>query len=241
MKINEVTEGDCIQVMQSLTPNFINLVFADPPFNIGYKYDKYKDSLNKNEYINFTKKWMSEVHRALTPNGSFYVAIGDEYAAHVKLVADSLGMTLRNWIIWHYTFGVNCKNKFARSHTHILYYVKDPEYFTFNVDSIRVPSKRATVYNDKRAHAKGKVPDDVWDFSRVCGTFKERTDHPCQMPEAVLERIVKASSLPGDIVLDPFAGSGTTLAVCKKFDRNFIGIELSSKYVNLIKERLSKT
>ena len=127
---------------------------------------------------------------------------------------------MRNWIVWHYTFGVNCTRKFNRSHAHIFYYVADPKRFTFNADAVRVPSARQTTYADRRANPVGKLPDDTWVLRpqeddrffdpaadtwyvpRVCGTFKERGDHPCQMPLALLERIVRVASHPGDLVLD---------------------------------------
>jgi site-specific DNA-methyltransferase (adenine-specific) len=192
----------------------------------------------------------------LKPTASFYVAIGDEYAAEVKVRLDGLGLTMRNWIIWHYTFGVNCKLKFNRSHAHIFYYVVDPKHFTFNAEAIRVPSARQTTYADRRANPAGKLPDDTWVLrpqedgnlfrpdedtwyvSRVCGTFKERANHPCQMPEAVLERIIRVSSSPGELVLDPFGGSGTTLAAAKRLGRNYLGIELSPEYADRIRKRL---
>ena len=95
------------------------------------------------------------------------------------------------------------------------------------------------MYNDKRANPLGKIPDDVWEFSRVCGTFKERIgDHPCQMPEKLLERIIKASSNEDDIVLDPFGGTGTTASVAKKLKRNFITMDISKKYFKVMSERL---
>ena len=130
--------------------------------------------------------------------------------------------------------------------------------FTFNADAVRVPSARQTTYADRRANPLGKLPDDTWVLrpqedgrlfrpeddtwyvSRVCGTFKERGEHPCQMPEAVLERIVRVASNPGDLVLDPFAGSGTTLAAAKKLGRDYYGIELSENYVERIKDRLGR-
>jgi site-specific DNA-methyltransferase (adenine-specific) len=163
---------------------------------------------------------------------------------------------MRNWIIWHYTFGVNCTKKFNRSHAHIFYYAVDPKRCTFNADGIRVPSARLTTYADRRANPKGKLPDDTWVLrpqegdgifrpdsdtwyvARVCGTFKERTGHPCQMPEGVLERIIRVSSNPGDVVLDPFAGSGTTLAVAKRLGRQYLGIEWSKNYANAVRKRL---
>lgn len=221
---------------------FADLIFADPPFNIGYKYDKYDDRQKHESYVAWTKEWISACYRILKPDGSFYIAIGDEYAANVKLIADELGLYLRNWIIWHYTFGQQMKNKFARSHTHILYFVKDKNNFTFNDYAVRVPSDRQLVYNDKRANPAGKMPDDVWNgYPRVCGTFKERTGwHPCQMPESLLKRIVAVSSSVGDCVLDPFSGSGTTAAACFQLGRNYVGLEISEKYVENANKRLAE-
>ena len=217
----------------------VDLIFADPPFNIGYKYDKYKDKLKKEKYIAWTKDWMTVCTKVLRPDGSFYIAIGDEYAADVKIIADKLELVLRNWLIWHYTFGQQMKTKFARSHTHILYFVKNKDSFTFNADKIRVISDRQKVYKDKRANPNGKTPDDVWDeYPRICGTFKERLDFPCQMPESLLARIIRASSNEGDWVLDPFSGSGTTAVVANKLNRIYTGIEISEKYVKESEKRI---
>jgi site-specific DNA-methyltransferase (adenine-specific) len=138
-----------------------------------------------------------------------------------------------------------------------MHFVRDPKKFTFNASAIKVPSARLLVYADSRANEKGRLPDDTWIlrpqdlqdgfepredtwyFSRVCGTFKERAGwHGCQMPEQLLGRIIKVCSNPGDIVLDPFAGSGTTLVVAKKLCRRWLGFELSPKYCDQIQARL---
>ena len=240
--LNKIICGDCIEILGSLRKPFADLIFADPPFNIGYKYDKYYDKVKKKNYIAWTKDWMAVCKKVLKPHGSFYIAIGDEYAANVKIIAeDELGLVMRNWIIWHYTFGQQTKNKFARAHTHIFYFVNDKKNFTFNSHTVRVPSDRQLVYNDRRANPVGKMPDDVWNgFSRVCGTFKERTGwHPCQMPESLLKRIIAVSSNPGDCVLDPFSGSGTTAAAAYQLCRDYVGIEISEKYVENANERLA--
>lgn len=263
---NTLVTGDCIQAMADWPAESVDLIFADPPYNIGYQYDQYEDKRDDHEYIDWTMQWIDGCARLLKPSGSFYILIGDEYAAetrvHLKKLERDHKLVFRNWIVWHYTFGQNCKLKFNRSHAHLFYCVgsaafdkwtiKDPA-FTFNRQAIAVPSARQTTYNDTRANPKGKLPDDTWylrpqaaqdmgDYfesieadvwyqSRLCGTFKERAGwHPCQLPEALLERIVKVSSNEGDLVFDPFTGSGTTLAVAARLKRDWLGCELSDDY-----------
>ncbi len=239
MKLNKVYLGNCIDLMKSFPEKSVDLIFADPPFNIGIKYDRYQDNLTYDQYYDWSQLWMEEAYRTLKDKGSIYVAIGDEFAAEINILLKKLGFYYRNWIIWYYTFGQNQRKKFNRSHTHIMYFTKNKENFTFNNDEIRVPSARQLVYNDKRANPKGKVPDDVWQFSRVCGTFKERfKNHPCQMPELLLERIIQVSSNTDDLVLDPFGGTGTTAAVAKKLARHYITMDVSEEYYNLILNRL---
>jgi site-specific DNA-methyltransferase (adenine-specific) len=236
----QVITGDCLDVLPTLATSCADLVFADPPFNIGYKYDVYHDRRPKADYLAWTDRWLAEAARVLARHGSLWVHVGEEIVAEHKVRLDALGLTWRNTIIWHYTFGPHQKNKFGRDHSCILHYVRHPKRFTFNADAIRVPSARQTKYGDKRANPKGRVPGDVWAFPRVCGTFKERNKagHGCQMPEAVLERIIQVASNPGDVVLDPFAGTGTTLAVAKKLGRRFLGVELSPDYADGVRKRL---
>lgn len=247
--------------MARLQSGSIDLVFADPPFNIGYEYDIYNDRQDADAYLDWSKRWIGEVARVLKPNGTFWLAIGDEFAAELKVIAHrEVGLSLRSWVIWYYTFGVHCKKKFARSHAHLFHFVKNPKAFTFNDHAIRVPSARQLIYFDSRADPKGRVPDDTWILRpqdvpdgfapesdtwyvpRVCGTFKERAGwHGCQMPEQLLGRIIRACSHPDEIVLDPFGGSGTTLIVAKKLDRRFLGFELSPDYAAQIESRLALT
>ena len=241
MRVNEIYEGDCIEVMAGFPPESLDLIFADPPFNIGVRYDNSGDNRKYLDYVAWSDNWISAAAGLLKKTGSLYIAIGDEYAAEIRMIGRGKNLFLRNWIIWHYTFGQNQRRKFSRAHTHIFYWVREEPHFTFNADAVRVPSARQEVYSDKRAHPRGKVPDDVWTFSRVCGTFKERMGkHPCQMPESLLERIVLASSNEGDLVLDPFCGSGTTVAVAQKFGRNYIGIDISPRYCELTRKRLQQ-
>ena len=216
MKVNKIYLGDCIEVMKTIHSESVDLVFADPPFNIGIKYDTHNDKMPYEEYHKWSEKWIKETHRLLKSDGSIYIAIGDEFAAEINIILKRIGFHFRNWIVWYYTFGQSQRKKFNRAHTHILYFTKNKNDFTFNDKNIRVPSARQLIYNDRRANPLGKVPDDVWQFSRVCGTFKERIGkHPCQMPENLLEQIIKVSSNEGDLVLDPFGGTGTTSAVAK--------------------------
>jgi len=261
-RFNRLYNRDCVAGMKQLDDGVVDLTFADPPFNIGYDYDSYDDALKSEKYLDWSRRWTAEVARVLKPDGTFWLSIGDEYAAELKvMLQQEQGLICRSWVVWYYTFGVNCKNKFSRSHAHLFHMVKDAEKFTFNADDpgIRVPSARQLVYGDKRANPKGRLPDDTWIlrpqdlpegfrpdedtwyFSRVCGTFKERAGwHGCQMPEQLLGRIVRASSNEGDLVLDPFAGSGTTLAVAKKLGRGYLGFELSKQYAQQARKRLER-
>ncbi len=259
--LDRIILGDCLEKLGELPDGSIDLVFADPPFNIGYDYDVYNDKQEVSKYLDWSRRWMTEVSRVLKPNGTFWLAIGDEYAADLKVIAQrEIGLIPRSWVIWYYTFGVNCTKKFSRSHAHLFHFVKHSTDFTFNDESIRVPSARQLVYNDRRANPRGRLPDDTWIlrpqepeagfnptddtwyFSRVCGTFKERAGfHGCQMPEQLLGRVINVSSNPGEIVLDPFGGSGSTLITAKKLDRRFLGFELSPEYVTRIEQRLAAT
>lgn len=256
--LNTIHRLDCIEAMGQLDEGCVDLAFADPPFNIGYEYDVYQDKKDTRAYLDWSRQWISGIHRVLKPTGAFWLAIGDEYAAELKVLSQELGFHCRSWVVWYYTFGVNCKYKFSRSHVHIFHFVKDPETFTFNRDAILIPSARQLVYADKRA-AAGRLPDDtwilrpqdlpqgfardedVWYFPRVAGTFKERKGyHGCQMPEQLLGRIIKACSNPGELVLDPFCGSSTTVAVAKKLGRQFLSFDISDEYITRGLERLAR-
>jgi DNA modification methylase len=257
-KFDTICNQDCIAGLRDVEDGVVDLAFADPPFNIGYDYDVYHDKLESENYLAWSRDWTAEVIRVLKPNGTFWLAIGDEYAAELKVMLQrEHKLTCRSWVVWYYTFGVNCKTKFSRSHAHLLHMVKQADNFTFNADAIRVPSARQLVYGDRRANPTGRLPDDTWVlrpqdipesfgpeedtwyFPRVCGTFKERAGwHGCQMPEQLLGRIIRACSNAGELVLDPFAGSGTTLAVAKKLERRYLGFELSQEYAKRVEARL---
>ena len=175
LPVNDIALGDCIESMNSWPEDSVDLIFADPPYNIGYKYDHYEDKRDDHDYVQWTQDWIAGCARLLKPSGSFYILIGDEYAAETRMYLKQLErekkLVMRNWIIWHYTFGQNCKIKFNRSHAHLFYCVgsdifncknvtKNPP-FTFNRLDIAIPSARQTTYNDKRANSTGKMPDDT--------------------------------------------------------------------------------
>jgi DNA modification methylase len=260
LRTDLVRNEDCIAGLSKLPAGAIDLAFADPPFNIGYEYDVYRDNMDDDQYLQWCSQWIGEVVRVLKDDGTFWLAIGDEYAAELKvLMQRQHRLVCRSWVVWYYTFGVNCKYKFSRSHAHLFQMVKDPKRFTFQADQIRIPSARQLVYNDARANPTGRLPDDTWIlrphdlregfsasedtwyFPRVAGTFREREGfHGCQMPEQLLGRIIRACSREGETVLDPFGGSGTTLAVAKKLGRKYLGFELSADYVEKINQRLSR-
>ena len=152
--LGKIHRGDCIKGLKKVPEGTVDLAFADPPFNIGFKYDEYKDKLESEQYLAWSHDWMREIHRVLKANGTFWLAIGDEYAAELKLEAQKLGFHCRSWVVWYYTFGVHCKLKFTRSHAHLFHFVKDSSDFVFNHDDLdlRVPSARQLVYNDARAN-----------------------------------------------------------------------------------------
>ena len=178
---NDLAVGDCLALMASWPENSVDLIFADPPYNIGYNYDQYDDNRSDEEYVQWTCDWVDACTRLLKPSGSLYILIGDEYAAearlHLKQLQKQAKLLFRNWIIWHYSFGQRCSNKFNRSHAHLLYCVGADalnkkgrpradlgknQPFTFHYDAVALPSARMTTYGDKRTNPKGKLPDDTW-------------------------------------------------------------------------------
>lgn len=259
MKMNQLIHADFCRGVGDVPDESVDLAFADPPFNIGFDYgdDGIKDNLSPEDYLDWSGDWMYEVHRVLKPHGTFWLAIGDEWAAELKVKARQIGFHMRSWIVWYYTFGVNSPKKFTRSHAHIFYFTKHKTKFTFNETQIRVPSSRALVYKDKRANPDGRLPDDtwilrpqnlpkgfpadgdMWFIPRICGTYKERQAGAAnQMPEQLMGRIIRACSNEGDIVLDPMCGTGTTLAVAKKLKRQYLGYELIARFAEAARTRI---
>ena len=220
------------------------LIFTDPPYNIGIDYGAGSDadSLPNDKYLRWVDDWIGLCCDCLTDDGSLWVMIGDEYAAEYALILKRRGLTVRSWIKWYETFGVNCSNKFNRTSRHIFYSVKDSKTFVFKPEAVTRPSDRQTKYGDARASAGGKIWDDVWQIPRLTGTCSERIpDFPTQLPLALVEPIVLCASMPGDLVVDPFNGSGTSGVASVRNGRKYVGIEKSERFADIATERLSGT
>ena len=232
--------GDCLDILPTLERESVDLVVTDPPYNIGIDYGSGKKADRRVDYDLWCGRWINWCYRALKPHGSIWVISGQEHGADIDISMRNCDLVVRNRITWHETFGVQCQRKFARTSRPIYYAVKDAKNFTFNREAVTVPSDRQTKYGDRRAAPGGKVIGDVWQINRVCGTFKERVAGvPTQLPSELVARIIGVSSNPGDVVLDPFAGSGTTLAVAKQMGRKATGIELNPEYASIARKRVA--
>lgn len=233
--------GDCLEVLPTLDRESVDLIIADPPYNIGIDYGNGARADRRPDYGIWCERWINWCYRVLKPQGSFWIISGQEHGADIDIAMQRTGMSIRNRITWHETFGVYCHNKFGRTSRPIYYATKDPKTFTFNRDAVTVPSARQEKYGDKRANPAGKIMGDVWQISRVCGTFKERVKGvPTQLPEELVSRIIAVSSNPGDEILDPFAGSGTVCAVAEQMGRSATGIELNAEYADIAERRIKE-
>ncbi len=238
----EIRHGDCITELPKIATASVRLIFADPPYNIGIDYGdgQEADSLPDGDYVNWCWNWIRLCVSTLADNGSMWVMINDEYADEIGLLLTKAGLHRRAWIKWYETFGVNCSNNFNRCSRHIFYCVVDPKRFVFNADAVNTPSARQEKYNDKRANPGGKIWDDVWTVPRLTGTCDERIpDVPTQVPLEIMRAIVGCASDPGDIILDPFCGSGSTGAAAIELGRQFIGIEQEERFCEIGKLRLA--
>jgi site-specific DNA-methyltransferase (adenine-specific) len=235
-----IIQGDCVEVMAGMKAGSVRLLFADPPYNIGVHYDVHNDRQSHAAYAAWSERWVQAATRLLSPDGSLWVLLNHEQSPYVRLLAEAAGLHHRQTIIWFESFGVNTTRKFNRCTRPLLWMTRHPRQFVFNADAVRTRSARQASYNDKRADPRGKILDDLWQIPRVCGTHCERVDgFPTQLPVELLRRVVGCASEPGDLVLDPFCGSGTTGAACLELGRKFVGIELSPKYAELARRRLS--
>ena len=246
--------GDCRELLpriKEVRESKVDLVFADPPFNWNRGYDKWDDQLPDAEYLGFTYTWIDLCIAALRPSGSMWINIPDDWAAEIVVHCKARGMKMVNWCVWHYRFGQNTKKKFISSKVHALYFVKAPFEKTWNPLEVLEATDRATTYFDPRTNEKSdgmppgkRVPLDVWygpGFSRIQGNNKERRPgHDNQLPEAYLERVIRACSNAGDLVMDPFNGSGTTGTVARALGRRFIGTEYSQDLAGAAFDRITQ-
>ena len=230
-----IITGDAVLEMQNLESASVDLVIADPPYNLGKDYGNNHDIKGFDEYLSFSHAWLREAHRLLKPNGTLYVFMGFRFISYLYNILDrELRMFFNSWIVWHYTQGIGKTKGFSPRHDDILMFTKS-QTMKFNLDTVRVPQK----YYRDRNNMRGANPGDVWEFSHVHYCNRNRQNHPTQKPEGLIERMVLASSDEDDLILDPFVGSGTTLRVCQQIDRKAIGIEINTDYVAMTRDRLS--
>jgi len=228
--------GDALTLFKKIESSSIDLIISDPPYNLGKNYGNNHDLKNFDEYIDFTKSWLSESKRVLKPMGTLYVFMGVRFISYLYDIMDrDLGLFFNSWIVWHYTQGLGKTKGFSPRHDDVLMFTKSNK-FTFNLDNVRVPQK----YYRARNNMRGANPGDVWKFSHVHYSNPNRQNHPTQKPEGIIERMIMASSNENDYILDPFSGSGTTMRVCQQLNRNAIGFELNPDYIDMSNLRLKK-
>lgn len=228
-------EGDCFEVMKVMAAGSINLVVTSPPYNIRKEYEQ---KLSLAEYENAVRNWFSEIPRILSDNGAAWINVGYTTPTtkttlpltylYYPILRD-LGLHLIQEVVWRYSGGMAAKHRFSPRSERWQWWVKDPKRYHFDLDAIR----QQPVVFDPRNNPLGKNPGCVWDFNTVVGgrgASSEKTEHPCQFPRAMIERIVLACSRPGDVVLDPFGGSGTTAIAANATSRGFISIERMPAY-----------
>lgn len=227
--------GNSLVEMKKIASESIDLIVTDPPYNLNKNYGNNQDNLTFEEYLNFSRAWLSEARRLLSKNGSIYVFMGMRYISYIYAIMEKeLGLHFNSWITWFYTQGLGKTKGFSPRHDDILYFTKHKMNYTFNLDEIRIPQKFYRSVNNMR----GANPGNVWEFSHMHYCNKNRQLHPTQKPEGLYERIVLASSNENDVVLDPFVGSGTLLRVCQQTNRRGIGIDINPEYIKMAKERL---
>ena len=243
----DIWVGDSFRWLSSLKPETVDLVIADPPYNL--KKAEWDTFETQQAYVQWSLKWIEQVARILKPDGTLYVCGFSEILADIKLPASQYFSGCR-WIVWHYKNKANLRSDWGRSHESILHFRKSKE-FTFNVDDIRIPyGNHTTKYPERtqaessqygkgngsrknqvwRPHPKGAKPRDVIEIPTTCNGMNEKTPHPTQKPEELFRKLILASSNEEDLVIDPFLGSGTTAVVAEQLNRNWMGCDQSKEY-----------
>lgn len=243
MKTNIIHHGDCLELLRSIPAGSIDMTFADPPFNLNKKYNSYKDQKTLESYLHWCKQWLTEMVRVTKPTGSIFVHNIPKwltyYAAFLNDMAD-----FKHWISWD-AMSTPLGKTLMPTHYGILFYAKDKKSNKFY--EVRHPHKRCRKcnvllkdYGGKKAglHPFGPLVSDVWTDLHRIKHGKNRDKHPCQLPETVLERLILMTTDEGDVVLDPFNGTGTTVIAAKRLGRKYIGIELDKHYVSIAEEKL---
>ncbi|MEQ8602867.1 MAG: site-specific DNA-methyltransferase [Marivibrio sp.] len=240
---------DNIEYMRSLKKESIDLIITSPPYNIGKSYEKKRPT---DRYIEEQTVCIAEAVRLLKPNGSICWQVGNHIDGGEIFPLDIIlyekfkdhGLKLRNRIVWTFGHGLHCKNRFSGRHETILWFTKSDDY-KFNLDAVRVPSKYPNKKHFKgpkkgqlSSNPLGKNPSDVWDIPNVKWNHVEKTDHPCQFPVGLVERLVLALTDEGDSVLDPYLGVGSTAVAAIKNDRNAYGCDLDQGYIDIAWERI---
>jgi adenine-specific DNA-methyltransferase len=243
---HKIIYADALEALKTLPDNSVDLIFADPPYNIGKNFNGKIEKWDTEEsYLEWCYEWLDLCVQKLKPNGSFYVMTATQFMPYFDIHLRKK-LTILSRLVWSYdSSGVQAKKYYGSMYEPILFCVKDKNNYTFNTNDILVEAKTGakrklidyrkavpTVYNSE------KVPGNVWEFSRVRYRMDEYENHPTQKPISLLERIIKASSNVGDLVLDPFSGTFTTCYVAKELNRNSIGIELQDEYVKIGLRRL---
>ena len=266
---NKVFFGDNLKFLEQLPDCSIKLIYIDPPFNtgraqsrtrirtissedgdrIGFKGRRYETQILSesgytdkfDDFIAFIAPRLKEAHRVLAPNGSLYFHIDYREVHYCKLLLDDIfgRESFINEIIWAYDFGARTRKRWPAKHDNILWYAKDPKNYIFNYDEIeRIPYMAPGLVGDEKAK-RGKLPTDTWWHTIVGTNSKEKTGYPTQKPIGIIRRIVHASSNPGDMVLDFFAGSGTTGAVCLELGRRFMLVDNNPQAIDVMKKRFN--
>jgi adenine-specific DNA-methyltransferase len=242
---------DCREGLNALDSGCVDLTVTSPPYNIGKAYESPMDVA---DYVNWCREWLGEIGRVVSPNGALWLNLGylplpgrAKALPIAYLLWDAVPMHLIQEVVWNYGAGVAGKLFFSPRNEKLLWFVRDPESYTFNLDKVRDPNVK---YPNQRKNGKlkvnplGKNPSDVWQIPKVTSgqgrASTERTAHPAQFPVALIDRVVLASSNPGDVVLDPFMGSGTTAVVGLRRGRSVVGFELREEYCEIAARRIEK-
>ena len=266
---NKIIFGDNLETLKTLPDGSIDLIYIDPPFNtgkqqartqilvekdaqgdrVGFGGKRYQTTVvgerayrdNFDNYLGFLEPRLREAYRVLSPTGSFYFHIDYREVHYCKILLDEIfgREAFINEIIWAYDFGGRSKTRWPAKHDNILFYAKDPQHYTFNWDEVeRIPYMAPGLVGKEKA-ARGKFPTDTWWHTIVGTNSKEKTGYPTQKPVGVLRRIISASSNPGDLVLDFFAGSGTVGDVCLVLGRTFMLVDNNPQALAVMQERFA--